>query len=183
MRLFRDTAVMLILAGLICTVALSEGCKKKEQPQPAPTAATTPSTEAVRPEVMLNMKGIDLAKNQALDEAIREFTLAIEKYPDFEASYSNRAAVFIQQKKFDKAMDDLNKASSINPNNPTVHYNFAALYSLQNKPDRSLASLDRALALGLNDNDLLLKDPDLKNVRKHKNFRKILEKYKVPLSK
>jgi tetratricopeptide (TPR) repeat protein len=183
MKLLRDAAVMLILAVLISIVALSAGCKKKEQPQPAPAATAAPSAEAVPPEVMLNRKGMDLTKNQAYDEAIREFTLAIEKYPNFEISYSNRASVFLIQNKFDKAMEDLEKASSINPDNPVVHYNFASLYSLQNQPDRSLASLDKALKLGFNDYDSLLQDPDLNNTRKSRDFKKLLKKHKVPLSK
>jgi tetratricopeptide (TPR) repeat protein len=174
---------MLILAGLISAVALSTGCKKKDQPQPAQTETTAPSVETVPPEVMLNRKGMDLARNQAYDEAIREFTLAMETYPNFEVSYSNRASVFVLQKKFDKAMDDLKKASEINPNNPVVHYNLAALYSLQNQPTRSLASLDKALKLGFNDYAFLLQDPDLNNVRKSKDFTKLLKKHRVLLSK
>ncbi|MGC2063426.1 MAG: tetratricopeptide repeat protein [Thermodesulfovibrionales bacterium] len=183
MRLFRDAAFILLLAGLLSAVALSAGCKKKEQPQPAPAAATAPSVEAVPPEVMLNRQGMDLIANQDYDGAIKQFTLAIEKYPAFEQSYSNRAAALVEQKKLDEAMDDLNKALKINPNNPLVHYNTAAVYSLKNQPDRALVSLDRALELGFNNPDYLLKDPDLNNVRKSREFRKMLKKHKVPLPK
>lgn len=180
MRLFRNTVVLLTMAGLISAAALSAGCRKKEEPKPAPTEATAPAATPVPPEVMRNRKGIDLMKNHAFDEAIREFTLAIEQRPNFEASYSNRAAAFIAQKKFDEAREDLNKAHSINPNHPVVHYNFAALYSLQNQTDRSVASLDKALELGFNDFAFLQQDPDLDNVRKSREFKKVLKKHKVP---
>lgn len=178
--LFRNTVVMLTIAGIISAAALSAGCRKKEEPKPALTEAAAPSATPVPPEVVRNRKGMDLMRTQAFDEAIREFTLAIEQHPNFEASYSNRAAAFIAQKKFDKAMDDLNKALLINPNHPVVHYNFAALYSLQNQTDRSLASLDKALELGFNDFAFLQQDPDLDNVRRGKEFRNILKKHKVP---
>jgi tetratricopeptide (TPR) repeat protein len=182
-RPLSSIALIGIIAAVTASVSLSAGCRNKEQPQPAPVAATAPSTEDVPQEILLNRKGMALVKTQAYDEALREFTQAIEKYPNFIQSYSNRAAVFVLQKKYDKAMDDLKKAFVINPNNPSVHYNIAALYSLQNQPDRALVSLDRALELGFNDYAFLLQDPDLNNVRKQKNFQKILAKHHVPLSK
>ncbi len=117
------------------------------------------------------------------DNAIREFSVAIEKYPRYDVAYSNRSVAYMQQQKFNKAMDDLNKAVEINPNNPTVHYNFTSLYSLQNQLDRSLDSLDRALELGFNNYDALRQDTDLNNVRRHPEFVKILEKHKVFIMK
>lgn len=179
MSFFRNTVITLSIAGLISAAALSAGCRKKEEPKPAPTEATAPSAKPLPPEVVRNRKGIDLMKTHSIDEAIREFTLAIEQHPNFEVSYSNRAAAYIAQKKFDKAMDDLKKALSINPNHPVIHYNFAAIYSLQNQSARSLASLDKALELGFNDFAFLQQDPDLDNIRKSREFRKILKKHKV----
>ncbi|MBI5633340.1 MAG: tetratricopeptide repeat protein [Nitrospirae bacterium] len=176
MRLFRNTVVIITIAALMSAAVLSAGCRKKEEPKAGPTETTAPVVQPVPPEVTLNRKGIDLMKAHAYDEAIREFTLAIEKYPKFEVSYSNRAAAFLAQKKFDKAVEDLNKAYSINPNHPVVHYNFATLYSLQNQTSRSLASLNRALELGFDDFSYLEQDPDLDNVRKSREFRKLLEK-------
>lgn len=180
MRLFRDRVVMLTIAGLMSAVALTAGCKKKEEPKQIPVGSTMSSEKPVPPEVMHNRKGIDFMNTHSFDEAIREFTLAIEQHPNFEVSYSNRAAAFLAQKNYDKAMDDLNKALSINPNHPVVHYNFAAIYSIQNQSARSLISLDKALELGFNDYAFLQQDPDLVNVRKSKEFREILKKHRVP---
>ncbi len=113
------------------------------------------------------------------DNAIREFTIAIQKYPDYDVAYSNRSVAYMQQRKFNKAMDDLKRAVEINPNNPNVHYNLTALYSLQNQLDRSLDSLDKTLELGFNNYDALRGDTDLNNVRQHPEFARILEKHKV----
>lgn len=169
-----------------------------EQPAPqaqAPQATTPPaqlgkgstdtsSQAAVPTEAKLSMQqGMNYLRTHDYDNAIKEFTVAIQKYPSYDVAYSNRAVAYMQQKKFNKAMDDLKKAEEINPNNATVHYNFVALYSLQRQIDRALDSLDRALELGFNNYDALRTDPDLNNVRKHPEFRKICEKYKVFITK
>jgi Tfp pilus assembly protein PilF len=113
------------------------------------------------------------------ENAINELTLAIKKYPVYTEAFANRAVVYMQLKKFNKAMDDLKAAEQINPKDPNLHYNYMAWYSLQNQLDRALDSLDEALTNGFSDYDSLRHDPDLKNVRKHPEFRKICEKHKV----
>ena len=45
--------------------------------------------------------------------------------------------------------------------------------------DLGFVELDAALANGFNDYDALRKDPDIDNLRKHKEWRKTLEKHKV----
>ncbi|HGJ65038.1 TPA: tetratricopeptide repeat protein [bacterium] len=153
---------------------------KPESPVPQfpPSASQAPTTPSV--EAKLNLQqGLNYAKLKDFDNAINEFTRAIEKSPNYATAYTNRAVAYMQQKKYNKAMDDLKKASEVAPGDPMVYYNFTALYSLQNQIDRSLDSLDRALDLGFKDYDSLRKDPDLNNVRKDPEFRKVLEKYKV----
>lgn len=163
----------------------------QDPPQPPSTGGTPPaqlgkgSTDPVAQkeipvEAKLNMQqGMNYMRSRDFDNAIKEFTVAVQKHPTYDVAYSNRAVAFMQQKKFNKAMDDLKEAEKINPKNSTVHYNFVSLYSLQNQLDRSLDSLDRCLELGFNNYDALRSDPDLNNVRKHPEFRKILEKHKV----
>ncbi len=171
----------------------------QQQPAPTPLSPVQPSAkEGVPPaqlgkgstdpvaqaeiptEAKLNMQqGMNYMRGKDWDNAIKEFTVAIQKHPKYDVAYSNRAVSYMQQKKFNKAMDDLKEAEKINPKNATVHYNFVSLYSLQNQLDRALDSLDRCLELGFNNYDALRIDPDLNNVRKHPEFRKILEKHKV----
>jgi tetratricopeptide (TPR) repeat protein len=172
---------------------LAERCAGKivgvlqEKPEPIPKGRFEEEQgkppivhETIPVEAKLNLQqGMNYAKAKDYDNAIKEFTLAIQKYPQYDVAYSNRAVVYMQQKKFNKAMDDLQKAFEINPNNPMVHYNFTCFYSLRNQLDRSLDSLDKALELGFNDYDALRTDTDLNTVRKHPEFKKILEKHKV----
>ena len=199
-------AILFFVPGIITLALLSGGCQTKQSNQdatpkqeasPAPQAgspapppaqlgkgSTDPAAQTGMPtEAKLNMQqGMNYLGSRDYDNAIKEFTLAIEKYPNYDIAYSNRAVAYMQQKKFNKAGDDLKKGVEINPNNPTAHYNLVALYSLQNQLDRALDSLDRALELGFNNYDALRNDPDLNNVRRHPEFRKTLEKHKVFIS-
>lgn len=53
------------------------------------------------------------------------------------------------------------------PEDPGVHYNLACSYSLVGQCDLAMDVLDHALNLGYRDFSWLMRDPDLKNVRKH----------------
>lgn len=188
----RKTAVWLGMAGFVVMAAWAAAAMAQSQSAPAapPPArlgkgSTDPASQAAVPiEAKLNMQqGMNYMRGRDYENAIKEFTLAIEKHAAYDVAYSNRAVAYMQQKKFNKALDDLKKAEEINAANPTVHYNFVALYSLQNQLDRSLDSLDRCLELGFNNYDALRGDPDLNNVRKHPEFKKTLEKHKIFIMK
>jgi len=151
-------------------------------PAPAVGAKAPDPTRAAEPpvEAKLNLQqGLNYINNRSYDQAISEFSLAIDKFPGYAVAYSNRAIAYMQQKKYNKASDDLQKARELSPKDAVVHYNLTSLYSVQNQLDRALDSLDSALALGFSDYDSLRKDPDLANVRNHSEFRKVLEKHKV----
>jgi len=155
-------------------------------PAPAPTAKAEPSLE-VRGHVKQAFAYISMAKNansvvnrdENLDNALREFSLAIQKDPGYAEAYSNRAVTYMQLKKFNKADEDLRKAKELSPDSPSIHYNSASLESLKGNVDLALDEIDVSLTKGFSDYDALRRDPDLDNVRKHPEFRKILEKHKV----
>lgn len=153
---------------------------------PAPVAKGEPSLE-VRGHVKQAFAYISMAKNansvvnrdENLDNALREFSLAIQKDPGYAEAYSNRAVTYMQLKKFNKADEDLRKAKELSPDSPSIHYNSASLESLKGNVDLALDEIDVSLTKGFSDYDALRRDPDLDNVRKHPEFRKILEKHKV----
>lgn len=126
-------------------------------------------------------QGMIYAKLNDYENAIREFSLAVEKQPDYAMAYSNRAAAYMQQKKLNKAFDDLMKACQIAKTEPIIYYNLTAVLSLQLKIDLALDSLDKCLDFGFNDYNSLRTDPDLVNLRKHPEYRKILDKHKIPV--
>jgi len=195
---FLHVVIAIFFITIVFTISACDRFKSEPSPpQAAPSQAGTPQAGTQQPaappgipiEAKQNLQQgltyISIAKQnptaakENYENAIQEFSRAIEKYPNYPEAFGNRAVVYMQQGKFNKAMDDLKKGESINPNDKNLHYNFVAWYSLQNQLDRALDSLDKSLSLGFNDYDALRADPDLNNVRKHPEFRKILEKNKV----
>ena len=189
----RMAAIMLVVAGLIVSGFVSSGCKKTQQEGTAPSSPTQQSaavdsggkqSEVIPQEALRHVQqGIGLVRSREYDSAIKEFSAAIEQYPKYVMAYNDRAAAFIRQKKFDEAKNDLDKALVIDPHNPVTYYNIAALYALQKRSSPALEYLDKALVLGFKDYDLLRTDPDLNNIRKTPEFRKMIEKHGVSVSK
>ncbi len=171
-RIFR---VISILVVAVMMSSLFAGCKNS---QPSPAGGN--AGQSAKPELAQGLKYYNAGD---YDKAIAEFTAAIEKYPNNDAAYYDRAAVYMEQKKFTEAKNDLTRAVEINPHSPGAYYNLAALYSLQNQPDQALHYLDQALQVGFNDYSLLLNDPDLSNVRKQPGFKRMLKKNKISIVK
>ncbi len=181
-----DFAVITIFVIFFVTSFLFAGCKDTQPMQPSmpvPSQGSAPGgtfEQPARPEII---QGLNFYHKHDYDKVIKAFTAAIEKYPNDEVAYYDRATVFMEQKKYAEAKNDLIQAVAINPKNPVPHYNLAALYSLQDQRDQALSSLDRALELGFRDIYFLFNDSDLNNVRKHPGFMKVLEKHKIVISK
>lgn len=116
------------------------------------------------------------------ENALVEFSRAIELTPSYAVAYANRGVTFMQQRKYNKALDDLKKAVELSPRDKNIHYNLTALYALQGHKDRAFDSLDQALKLGFNQYDVLRSDPDLQNLRTDPEFRRVLEKHKIFLN-
>jgi tetratricopeptide (TPR) repeat protein len=163
------------------------------QPPPPPPgaqqapAAGEPSLE-VKSHIKQGLSYVSVAKNanshgifnENIENAINEFSNAINKDPNYAEAYSNRGVAYMMQKKYNKALDDLKKAKELKPDSANIRYNLASCYSLMGSVDYGLDELDAALEKGFNNYDSLRKDSDITNLRKHhKEFRTILEKHKV----
>jgi tetratricopeptide (TPR) repeat protein len=164
-------------------------------PAPATATAPTPAPAAAKGEPSLDVQAhvkqafsyISNAKNareayireESIENAVKEFSMAIQKDPGYAEAYSNRAAAYMLQRKFNKAEEDLRKAKELSPDSPSIRYNYASLHSLRGNVDLALDEIDAALAKGFSDYDALRRDPDLENLRRSPEFRKVLEKHKV----
>jgi Flp pilus assembly protein TadD len=152
----------------------------------APASSSEPSFE-VKSHIKQGLSYVSTAKNahnkalfdENIDNALKEFSTAIEKAPNYAEAYSNRGVAYMQQRKFNKALEDLKKAKELKSDSPSIRYNLACLYSLKGDVDFGLDELDAALTNGFSDYDSLRLDPDLKNLRRHPEFKKVLEKHKV----
>jgi tetratricopeptide (TPR) repeat protein len=162
-------------------------------PAPAATAPAAPGQPSleVTQHLKQGMAYVSTAKNanspgifnENIENAINEFSNAIKKDPTYATAYSNRAVAYMMQKKYNLALADLNKAKELKPNDPAIRYNLASCHSLMGNVDLGFVELDAALANGFNDYTSLRKDPDIANLRKSKDWRPTLEKYKVFIDK
>lgn len=188
----------LFVAGVIFAVLFLSGCKKPESKTAEPTGQaatqTAPSGKSeagpgleVKSHIQQGLAYVSTAKNardravfeENLENAIKEFSLAIQQDPKYADAYSNRAVAYMQQRKFNKAQEDLKRAKELSPESATIRYNLASLYSLKGDVDLGLDELDAALAKGFDKYDALRNDPDIGNLRNHREFKRILEKHKV----
>lgn len=165
--------------------------QEEKKPEPAAKKDSDEPSEAAKANLKQGMSYISIAKssnskaafNENLDNAISEFSNAINKDSNYAEAYSARAAAYMLQKKNNKALDDLKKAKELKPDSAMIRYNLACVHSVMGNTDYGLDELDSALAKGFNDYDSLRKDPDLNNLRKTKEWRTILEKHKVFITK
>lgn len=68
------------------------------------------------------------------------------------------------------------KLASLRPKDPVVFYNLACSYAQLENLDAAFEALHRAFELGYNDYRHMLRDPDLRNVRKDGRFKALLDK-------
>ncbi len=88
------------------------------------------------------------AKNEnKLNEAIDNYTKAIELNPAFAGAYNNRGAIYADQKKYDSAINDYNKAINLNPAFAGAYNNRGAIYADQKKYDLATADYNKAIDL------------------------------------
>ena len=66
------------------------------------------------------------------------------------------------------------KLVRLEPDNATAHYNLACSLALSRRRADALRSLRRAVALGYDDFDWMRQDPDLKALKPHPDFLKLL---------
>lgn len=86
---------------------------------------------AVPPELAADMycgRGIMLASDGKLEEAIIEYGRAIELMPDNYEAYINRALAFSEKEDFDAAIADFRRAAAIDPQSGEVYFNVARVY-------------------------------------------------------
>jgi Flp pilus assembly protein TadD len=76
-----------------------------------------------------NSRGIELADRGWLDEAINEFTKAIELDPSSAHAHDNLATVYAEKRLFREAAREYLLAISLEPESATAHYNLACFLS------------------------------------------------------
>jgi tetratricopeptide (TPR) repeat protein len=92
-------------------------------------------------------RGADLAAKGQYDEAIAEFTKAIEANPKKPMYYSNRGNVYRAAGKLPEAIADFSKAIELAPTDATGYFERGQTEVMQKQYDAGVADLDKAITL------------------------------------
>ncbi len=106
------------------------------------TAASSPRSARAH-----NGLGAAYARLGRMDDAIREFKLAIELFPDHEDAHANLGAAYGKIGRIEEAIGELKKGLTLNPNNADAHNNLGAAYGKTGRYDESIEELKIALRL------------------------------------
>lgn len=101
--------------------------------------------------------------------------------------YMNRGSIYLDLNNFDFALEDLKEAEKCDSESGIIQYNIALYYAIKKQDDLSLRSLDNALRVANPVNayfskldrsfcEELKNNSSLKNIKKSKKFKIILEK-------
>jgi tetratricopeptide (TPR) repeat protein len=82
-----------------------------------------------------------------LNDAIREYQVALSIKPDIHSAYSNMAAIQIDSGQFDEGEKTLVKLTQIAPDYPEGFINLSVLYLRKQETDKAIAMADRAITI------------------------------------
>lgn len=95
----------------------------------------------------LFLKGVLLAEQGRLDDAIQVFSNVTEKFPTQPEPYNNLAVIYADQGQFDKARKALESAIKILPSYATAHENLGDIYArMASESYKSALQLDSSNA-------------------------------------
>ncbi len=92
----------------------------------------------------LNQRGVDLADRGWLDEALREFGMAIEADANSPFPRLNRASVLLEQERKVEALEDLLAAARLAPDEPATRYHLG-VFLTRVGPELAIEQFSKAL--------------------------------------
>ncbi len=104
------------------------------------------TNEMIRAQIFLS-RGTLYAIQNSLDEAIADFSKAIDLDPNNATPYNNRGSAYNNQNKLNEAIADFSKAIELDPKYAMPYHNRGAVYFKQKKLDQAIADLSKAIEL------------------------------------
>jgi tetratricopeptide (TPR) repeat protein len=102
-----------------------------------------------------------LSKADSLKMAREELTKKIDRDESNPSLYNLRAKIYLLEHEFDKAITDINKASTLDPKNPVFYITLSDIYLMMGKPGNCGEALQKALTLDPNHKEALIKEAKL----------------------
>lgn len=103
-----------------------------------------------------NSMGNIYAGEKKYDEALNEFTKAVEEDPSFYNGYFNAGAICFNQHRYNEAIEYFEKAKEALPFDWEVCYCLGRAYTLAGNPQKGLHNLKKALSLNPLESKILL---------------------------
>ena len=94
-----------------------------------------------------NGRGLAYGQLGDYDQAIADFSRAIELKPDIAKPYNNRALVYEKKGRHDREMHDLNRAIEVDPDYAVAYNNRAMAYRKRGLHDKEMQDLNKAIEL------------------------------------
>jgi len=107
-------------------------------------AAETNQSDAAQ---LLLSRGDELMGRREYDEAIAQYTKAIELRPDFAEAYNNRGYAVYSKYDGSDPLADLNRAIELRPNFAHAYNTRGCIYMARGQADLAIADFGRAIAL------------------------------------
>ena len=92
-----------------------------------------------------NYRGAANQQKGDIDQAIFDFTRAVEINPKSSEAYNNRGTAYQTKGDFDKAILDYSQSLLIEPNDPDVYFNRGSAYQAKGDLDRAIADYKKAV--------------------------------------
>ena len=113
-----------------------------------PTTPPPPSPSN-NPSVHIE-KGVAHYESKEYDQAIAEYSKAIEINPNYADAYYNRGLVYDDLKEYSQAIADYSKAIEINPNYADAYYNRGLIHYNLKEYDQAIADYSQAIEINPN---------------------------------
>ena len=82
------------------------------------------------------------------DQALSDFTKAVEIDPQCAQAYNNRGWAYVKRGQYDRALSDFNKSTEIDPRFVEAYFCRAIVYFIVQEYDKSFLNVRKAQQLG-----------------------------------
>ncbi len=110
-----------------------------------------PKPPESRAEALHKKQALALARKGQYDEAITEFTKALEANPRDSEAHNSRGSTYTLKGQYEQALDDFTKALELNPKYAKAYYNRALANYYKGQYDQAIADLSKAIELSPKD--------------------------------
>ena len=98
-------------------------------------------------EAVFNLGLVHIEKGD-FEEALRDYNIFLEKIdPGYAVAYNNRGIAYFRLKKYDRAMENYNKAIELDPDSGLTYSNRGVVYSDMKQYERAIEDYNKAIEL------------------------------------